>query len=526
MTLPSDKVSMPEKNDALTDPYLSLDARERAQAGLDLERERKLWRKIDLHLLPVITFMYLFSFMDRENIGNAKLEGLMTQLNLTGSRYNVALFTWGILMLSMGFAKSFGQLVAIRFLLGVAEAGFFPGVVFLLTMWYPRYKLMYRIALFTGAAGAAGAFSGLFAYGISFINTGHLEGWSWIFIIEGLVTITISVIGVFVLVDYPDTAKFLTAEELQFVEKQRSLDIGDDEEGTVSQRVLSAFLDWQIWATALTLMSFMAPAYGITFFLPTILNDFGYSVPISQLLTVPIFVIATIIMIAVAHFSDTMKIRSSFIIAMECVGLVGYIIQITNASAGIKYFGTYLAVIGLYSGVPCVVGWLANNLHGRYKRAVGMAIQVGMGNLGGIIASYIFRVQDEPRFILGFAISIGFMCLGLLAAIAVTYSYHSANISKIARAKREGISEAAYAMDLYLEPKTANVDGGRLLLTSAWTPASSLLESFANRGSTPAAAVPVQSNIGGDALDFLKIIAELELAIKPPGPSSNNLQIQ
>lgn len=276
---------MPEKNDALIDPYSSLNARERAQVGLDPVQERKLWRKIDLHLLPIITLMYLFSFMDRENIGNAKLEGLMTQLQLTGSRYNVALsvffisyglfefpaniamqffrpsrwlsgimFTWGILMLSMGFAKSFAQLVAIRFLLGVAEAGFFPGVVFLLTMWYPRYKLMYRIALFTGAAGAAGAFSGLFAYGISFINTGHLEGWSWIFIIEGLVTITISLIGVFVLVDYPDTAKFLSAEEIQFVEKQRSLDTGDDEEGTVSQRVLSAFLDWQIWVTGLTLM--------------------------------------------------------------------------------------------------------------------------------------------------------------------------------------------------------------------------------------------------------------------------------
>lgn len=481
MTLPSDKASMPEKNDALIDPYSSLNARERAQVGLDPVQERKLWRKIDLHLLPIITLMYLFSFMDRENIGNAKLEGLMTQLQLTGSRYNVALsvffisyglfefpaniamqffrpsrwlsgimFTWGILMLSMGFAKSFAQLVAIRFLLGVAEAGFFPGVVFLLTMWYPRYKLMYRIALFTGAAGAAGAFSGLFAYGISFINTGHLEGWSWIFIIEGLVTITISLIGVFVLVDYPDTAKFLSAEEIQFVEKQRSLDTGDDEEGTVSQRVLSAFLDWQIWVTGLTLMSFMAPAYGITFFLPTILNDFGYSVPISQLLTVPIFVIATIIMIVVAHFSDTMKMRSSFIIAMECVGLVGYIIQITNASAGTKYFGTYLAVIGLYAGVPCVVGWLANNLHGKYKRAVGMAIQVGMGNLGGIIASYIFRVQDEPRFILGFAVAIGFMCIGLLATAALTYSYHSANVSRIARAKREGINEAAYAIDLYV----------------------------------------------------------------------------
>ncbi|KAI6041658.1 MFS general substrate transporter [Pisolithus marmoratus] len=484
MPLPSDGVSMPEKNGVKFGPPSSPDvssAPKLHQVSLGPEQERKLWRKIDLHLLPIIVMMYLLSFMDRENIGNAKLEGLMTQLNLTGSRYNVALsvffisyglfefpaniilqfvrpsrwlsgimFAWGIFMMSMGFAKTYAQLVAIRFLLGVAEAGFFPGVVFLLTMWYPRYKLMYRIALFTGAAGAAGAFSGLFAYGISFMNVGHLEGWSWIFIIEGLVTMVISSIGAFVLVDYPNTAKFLSAEERQFVEQQRFIGTVEDEEGTVAQRVLSAFLDWQIWVSGLMLLSFMAPAYGITFFLPTILNDFGYSVPISQLLTVPIFVIATIIMITVAHFSDSMKLRSPFIISLEFVGLIGYIIQITDASAGVKYFGTYLAVIGLYAGVPCAVGWLANNLHGRYKRAVGTAIQVGMGNLGGIIASYVFRIQDEPHFILGFAIQIGLMCMGLFAAAALLYAYHRSNVARIARAKREGLNPAEYAADLYV----------------------------------------------------------------------------
>ncbi|KIO01606.1 hypothetical protein M404DRAFT_149962 [Pisolithus tinctorius Marx 270] len=493
MPLHSDKASIPEKTGIPFGLVSSPDVptvRQPVQVSLDPEQERKLWRKIDLHLMPIISLMYLFSFMDRGNrnvclifIGNAKLEGLMTQLHLTGSRYNVALsvffISYGLFefpanlygaflcecgwllfitllitneRMSMGFVKSYPQLVAIRFLLGIAEAGFFPGVAFFLTMWYPKYKLMYRIALFTGAAGAAGAFSGLFAYGIAFMNNvGHLEGWSWIFIIEGLVTIVISFIAIFVLVDYPDTAKFLSIEERQFVEQQRSIGIGDDEEGTVTERVLSAFLDWQVWVTGLMLMSFMAPAYGITFFLPTILNGFGYSVPISQLLTVPIFVLATISMISAAHFSDTMKLRSPFIIVAEFVGMVGYIIQITNASTGVKYFGTYLAVIGMYTGVPCAVGWqvLANNLHGKYKRAVGMALQAGMGNFGGIIASYIFRIQDEPRFILGFALEIGFMCMGLIATVVATYVYHRANVSRIVRAKREGINEAEYAADLY-----------------------------------------------------------------------------
>ncbi|KAI6045450.1 MFS general substrate transporter [Pisolithus marmoratus] len=450
------------------------DAQESGQVSLGPERERKLWRKIDLHLMPIFTLIYLFSFMDRGDlmyVGNAKLEGLMTQLQLTGSRYNVALVSqetpytryvlWWLPLttllttinerMSMGFVKSYSQLFAIRFLLGMAEAGFFPGVVFLLTMWYPRYMLMYRIAIFTGATGAAaGAFSGLFAYGISFMNVGHLEGWSWLFIIEGLLTTTISLIGVFVLVDYPSTAKFLSVEERQFVEQQRSIGTGEDEEGTIAQRVLSAFLDRQIWVMGLMLMSFMAPAYGITFFLPTILNDFGYNVAISQLLTVPIFVIATIVMITVAHLSDAMKIRSPFLLAMEFVGLVGYIIQMTNSSAGVKYFGTYLTVIGLYAGVPCVVGWLANNLHGKYKRAVGMGIQAGMGNLGGIISSYVFRIQDEPRFMLGFAVQIGFICIGFIAMAALTFAYHRANVAKIARVKREGMNEAENAANLYV----------------------------------------------------------------------------
>ncbi|KAI6041662.1 MFS general substrate transporter [Pisolithus marmoratus] len=354
-------------------------------------------------------------------------------------------------MTLMGFVRSYPQLVAMRFLLGAAEAGFYPGVVFYLSMWYPKYKLLYRIALFTGAAGAAGAFSGLLAYIIGLMNNvGHFEGWSWIFIIQGLATIVICLVAAFVLVDYPDTAKFLSVEEKRFVEQQRMLDVEGDGEGTVAQRILSAFTDWQVWTMAFVLMSLCVPAYGITFFLPTILDNFGYNVAISQLLTVPVYVAATISMISVAHFSDTINIRFPFIVVSEFVGLSGYIIQITDASMGIKYFGTFLIVVGTYTGIPCSVGWLANNLQGKYKRAVGGALQVGTANLGGIIASSIFRTQDEPRFILGFAIEIGFLCMGLIVTVLSAYAYHRANTARIAHASTDGISGAKYAVDLYV----------------------------------------------------------------------------
>ncbi|KAI6126502.1 MFS general substrate transporter [Pisolithus sp. B1] len=528
--------TMPDKSGVTFCPTNVSNVQELSPVNLGPHEERKLWRRIDFRLVPMIFLMYLFSFMDRggyccfwnsgvlrrltagkANIGNAKLEGLMTQLHLTGTQFNVALsvffisyslfefpanvilqsvrpsrwlpgimFAWGIIMTFMGLVKSYPQLAGVRFLLGIAEAGFYPGVVFYLSMWYPKYKLIYRVAFFSSAAAVAGGFSGLLAYAIGFMNNlGHLEGWSWIFIIQGLATIVVSFVGVFALVDYPDTAKFLSAEEKRFIEQQRTLDIDDDGESTVTQHILSAFADWQVWSMGFLLMFINVPAYGITFFLPyvlstesihptkrsfsTILNNFGYDTAISQLLTVPVYLAAAISMISVARFSDSMKIRFPFIIVSALVGLAGYIIQITDASTGVKYFGTFLAVIGGYSGFPCVIGWLANNLRGKYKRAVGMAIQVGMGNLGGVIASNIFQAQDEPRYILAcelpppvksertlklggnvVALEIGFLCMVLIVAVFTVYAYHRANTARIASAKRDEINEAGYAVGLYV----------------------------------------------------------------------------
>ncbi|KAF9230452.1 major facilitator superfamily domain-containing protein [Melanogaster broomeanus] len=199
-------------------------------AALTAEQEVKLWRKIDLRLLPIITLMYLLSFMDRGNIGNAKLDGLMTQLNLTGNKYNIALtmyfipysllefpsnlaiqvirpsrwlpalvVLWGLCTMLMGFVKTYPQLVGVRVCLGAAEAGLYPGVAYYLTLWYPKYMYQYRFAMFTGAATMAGAFSGLLAFAINFMNgDGGLEGWSWIFVLEGLATVLVGLVAAFV----------------------------------------------------------------------------------------------------------------------------------------------------------------------------------------------------------------------------------------------------------------------------------------------------------------------------------------
>ncbi|KAH9914907.1 MFS general substrate transporter [Epithele typhae] len=427
---------------------------------LTAEQEKRLWRKIDLHLVPILTLMYLCSFLDRGNIGNAKLQGLTTQLDLTGNRYNIALtmyfipyclfecpanlvlkkfrpsrwlpgitVVWGLIMTLMGLVKKqvyyYPQLVGARVCLGVAEAGLFPGVVYYLSLWYPRHMLQYRVGMFFGGATAAGAFSGLLAFGISFMSgTAGLLGWSWIFIIEGLLTIVVGLVAFFVVVDFPQTAKFLTPEERAWVVHRKKYDnssVGEEEHFEV-RHIWETLLDWQVWIHLLIYMSIVAPLYGISLFLP-----FGFSTTISQLLTVPPYVVATITVLVWASWSDRIKMRYPFILAGLVLCFVGLAINIADASAGAKYFGTFLVVTGSYAGFPGVVAWLGNNLAGHYKRGVGMALHIGIGNFSGAIASNIYRTQDAPRYIIGHGIELMFVGIGFVALPIAVLSYKRIN---------------------------------------------------------------------------------------------------
>ncbi|KAF9234650.1 MFS general substrate transporter [Melanogaster broomeanus] len=435
-----------------------------ARPMLTPEQEKRLWRKVDLRLMPILSLMYLLSFMDRGNIGNAKLDGLTTQLHLTGNKYNIALtmffipyclfecpanlvlkvfrpsrwlpgimVLWGTVMTLMGLVKTYPQLVGVRVCLGIAEAGLFPGVVYYLTLWYPRHMLQYRVGLFFGAATLAGAFSGLLAFGIGYMSgTGNLLGWSWIFILEGLATIVAAIIAFFVLVDFPDTAKFLTTEERAFIIWKKKYDnssVGEEERFAI-RHVVAAFTDWQVWMHLLVYYSIIAPLYGITLFLPTIIATFGYSTPISQLLTVPPYVVATITLLTFAQYSDKLRLRSPFIYVCLLMLLIGYSINISRVPSGVKYFGTFFVVTGSYAAFPGVVAWLGNNLSGQYKRGVGMAFHIGFGNFSGAIASNIYRSQDSPRFILGHGLELMFVGIGLITVPVLVLLYKRVNQSR------------------------------------------------------------------------------------------------
>ncbi|EJD40519.1 MFS general substrate transporter [Auricularia subglabra TFB-10046 SS5] len=346
---------------------------------------------------------------------------------------------WGIVRTTMGLVHNYPQLVVVRICLAIAEGGLFPGVIYYLTLWYPRHMCAQRIGIFYSATSLAGAFSGLLAYGISFMSgvAGRL-GWSWIFILEGMFTAVAGFCAFFLVPDFPDTAKFLNADEKAYVIWKKKYDNSSvgEAENFKARYIWKAVTDWQLYPHILVNMSIVAPLYGISLFLPSIINGFGYSPAITQLLTVPPYVFGTIVIVTFAYYSDQLKLRAPFILAGHCMCVLGFAINISDAPRGVKYFGTFFCVAGSYGAYPPLVSWLGNNSAGQYKRGISLGAQIGMGNFAGAIASNIFRSQDAPRYILGHGIVLMFVGIGMSTVCFLALTYTRINRARDERAEK------------------------------------------------------------------------------------------
>ncbi|RAL00136.1 MFS general substrate transporter [Aspergillus ibericus CBS 121593] len=448
--------------------------RERHPTGLNLSHinEKKLLRKMDLHLMPMLTLLYLFSFLDRGNIGNARIEGMEDDLHLGGTQYNWALmvffFTytvfelpsnlilqkvrpsiwipslmvaWGIVMTLMGIVTNYKGLLIARAFLGAAEAGIYPGVTYYITMWYSRHEAQFRQALCFSAASIAGAFSGLLAFAIGKMNgIGGFSGWRWIFIIEGLATVLVAVMAYFVLYDYPDTASFLTRDERAWVLRRLRLQFSNN--GNVVPEtvvfkwkyVWDAAKDWQVYMAILIYFSAVCPLYGISFFLPTIIRDLGYTSSTAQLLTVPPYITAAIAAILAAWFADRNGERSPLLLFhIGCI-VAGFFVCLAGSQRwvpGLVYFGVFLAILGIYPAIPALITWLSSNLAAEHKRAAGMAIHIGLGNFAGAMASHFYRTRDAPQYVLGHALELAFGIMGVVAIVITRFTYVHINRERV-----------------------------------------------------------------------------------------------
>lgn len=253
----------------------------RPDVEIDAVAERKLVRKLDLLIIPLIMLLYLFSFLDRVNIGNARLYGLEDDLKLTGTQFQTAVAvifatyiitevpsnlvlkklrpsrwisfiatSWGIIATLTGIVQNYSGLIVARLFLGAVEGGLYPGLIVYLTLFYEKKELALRTGYLFVSAALAGAFGGLLAYGIGRLDgVAGLSAWRWIFIIEGLPTVVLGIISWFLLADEPSSAWYLNEKERELMRLRRSRQLGHTSTADTQQKkdVLAAFKDWKVW---------------------------------------------------------------------------------------------------------------------------------------------------------------------------------------------------------------------------------------------------------------------------------------
>ncbi|KUI60216.1 hypothetical protein VP1G_07414 [Cytospora mali] len=391
---------------------------------------RKILLKVDTRVLPILSLLFLCSFLDRTNVGNAKIIGLVEDLNMTDLQYNqgLAVFyatyvaselpsnlilkrltprlwltllacAWGIVTMCLGFVRNFGSFVAVRAILGMTEGGLLPGMVLYLSSLYTRGEMALRIGIFYTAASLSGAFGGLLARGLSAIGPrGGLEGWRWIFIIEGLLTVLCGLVAYSLLAANLSTASFLTPEEREFAAQRLSKDNTTYERFNASlereerfkwSEVKRGIFNLQVWLTSTAYFAILSGLYSFGLFLPTIINDMHITSNANetQLWSVIPYAVATPVTVAIAFVSDHLKLRGIIMLFTLPIAIAGYaaIANITSAQA--RFAMTCLMAIGLYSSVPCVLVWNSNNSAGHYKRATTSALQLAVANAGGFVAS-------------------------------------------------------------------------------------------------------------------------------------------
>lgn len=328
----------------------------------------------------------------------------------------------GIACMCQGLVKNKTGLIICRVFIGIFEAGYVPGCAYLMATYYKRHEFQKRFSGLWVAGLVAGAFGGLLAYALIHMNgLSGFEGWRWIFIIEGLATIAVAPVAKLLLTDWPDQARFLTAQDKLLLKARNAEDSGATDAARMDRLDADAWrrilTDWKILVGGLIYMGIATSGYATTLFIPTIVTSFGYSGVDSQVQSIPIWIAAIVVALITAYLTDRLKHRYGFIMFGVLVASIGYIILLCQGppnaglSRSVKYMAVFFVTMGTYIVQPVTIVWLANNLGGHYKKAIGLAFQLGFGNTGGIIASNIFVKTEAPRYFVGYGVSLAMMIL-------------------------------------------------------------------------------------------------------------------
>ncbi|KAK3639858.1 hypothetical protein LTR56_012238 [Elasticomyces elasticus] len=401
----------------------------RALVHIDPAAERKLRLKIDLMIVPTVSLLYLFCFIDRANIGNAKIAGFDKDLGLQGYDYNVVLSVFYVSYILFEIPSNiiWAQACGVRFVLGIFEAGMLPGIAYYMSRWYRRSELAFRLSLYIVMAPLAGAFGGLLASGIlKLSHFGGLHTWRMIFAIEGIITCGLALISYATLTDRPATAKWLTAEERDMAiarvkaERVGTTEVLDKMDGA---KLMKGIFCPVTIGTSLIFLLDNITVQGLAFFLPTIVRTIypKNTVIFQQLRTVPPYIVGGFFTVLFPFLSWRFDRRQIFFIVSAPFMMIGYIMFLASTDPQTRYGATFLITTGAFSFGALCNAQVSANVVTDTARASAIGTNVMFGNVGGLISTWAFLPFDGPNYHIGNGLNLATSSLILLLSIAMLF---------------------------------------------------------------------------------------------------------
>ncbi|WP_409258837.1 MFS transporter [Paraburkholderia bannensis] len=383
------------------------------------ESQSSLYTKVAWRLVPLLFFCYVAAYLDRVNVGFAKLQMLKDLhfsetvyglgagiffigyflfevpsniiLHKVGARLWIArvMLTWAVISGCMMFVRTPTMFYTLRFLLGLAEAGLFPGVILYLTYWFPSERRGKIIALFMTGIPISGVLGGPLSGWILHSMSGAkgLAGWQWLFLLEAIPSLVLGVVVILKLDKGIEQAKWLSDAE----KRTLSANIATDASATTSHTFKDGFTRPMVWVLSAIYLFFIMGLYGVGFWLPTLIKGSGVKDPltIGMLTTLP-YAAAAISMILVGRSSDARRERRWHVAVPGVIGTVGWVVAVVAGSGNVTLamIGLTIATMGVMTTL-CQFWCLPTAILAGAAAATGVAVVNSVGNLAGFVSPYV-----------------------------------------------------------------------------------------------------------------------------------------
>lgn len=374
------------------------------------------------------------------------------------------MFSWGAITMGLGGVRSFGATAAVRFLLGMFEAGLFPGLVYYLTFWYRNDERSVRVAFILASATLAGAFGGAIAYGVGHMNRARgLSAWRWLFLIEGAPSCLSAVLVWFCLPDYPE--EFFTGRQREIALARLEVEGSKrDHRSMTWADAKGTLMDWRLYGHYVIYFGVSVPFSSLSLFTPSITAGLHYADLQAQLMTVPPYAVAygklrsakpplpsvlfvikmpgrvlLVTQIIVSYSADRFNARGVHSAALALIGAVGFMTSaLLPPDAYLHRYGCLIvAATGAFACIPPMLGWLTSNVYTTASVGLAIAINVSVGaGIGQIPGVWIYKAEERERgFPTGHWVNAAMMFVVALGALGlrILYGYRNRKLLRESR---------------------------------------------------------------------------------------------